>query len=77
MKNKKAKKAIDGDDNELTVCLLTTENKKGKIKKKIGFKRMLKLLWMQVCYAPYMVTLFICSQKHMGWRFQSVMSHHE
>ena len=34
-KNKKAKKAVDGDDENLVSCVLTSESKKLKVKKNL------------------------------------------
>ena len=51
-KNGKAKKAVDRHDDKLVLCVLASETKKERGKKKV---------WLQVCCAPSMVTCFIHS----------------
>ena len=48
IKRKKAKKAIDGEDDEFVLCSLAMDNKKENVKRKFGLQKMLKSHWRQV-----------------------------
>ena len=65
-KIEKAKRAIDRDEDEVVLCLLTKENKKENAKKKVWFMEDVK----QPSKAGMMCTIdgdtFFCSQRILG-----------
>ena len=76
-KYEKAEKAIDGDEENLVICLLTMVIKKETIKKKVWFAEGIKKPMEAGMICTIDVDTFFAHKEHMDWRLWCIMSHHE